>query len=78
MWCWGEWRLQHFLELARELGVEIVMNYRDEEVVAPTEIVVGKEDSGRLHDLEYYTIGSDQGMDEQENGCRGCWWENLL
>ena len=59
MWCWGEWRLQHFLELARELGVEIVMNCRDEEVVAPAEIVVENEDSERLHDLEYCTIGSD-------------------
>ena len=56
--------MQHLLELARELGVEIVMNCRDEEVVAPAEIVVENEDSERLHDLEYCTIGSDQGMDE--------------
>ena len=42
MWCWGEWWLQHLLELARELVVEIVMNCRDEEVVAPVETVVGK------------------------------------
>ena len=66
------------LELARELVVEIVMNCRDEEVVAPAETIVGKEDSGRLHDLEYCTIDNDQGMDEQEDGCRRCWWENFL
>ena len=70
--------MQHLLELARELVVKIVMNCRDEEVVALAETIVGKEDSGRLHDLEYCTIGNDQGMDEQEDGCRGCWWENFL
>ena len=68
--------MQHLLELARELVVEIVMNCRDKEAVALAETVVGKEDSGRLHDLEYCTISSDQGMDEQEDG-RGCWWENF-
>lgn len=53
--------------------VENVMNCQDEEVVTHGETVIGKRDSVKLHDLEYYTIGSDQEMDEQEDECLECW-----